>query len=1260
MPTQTPIAEVVAVIGDVQVQRAGGGEPVALNPGDVLYPGDKVLAEPGQTVELSMSDGQTLMLDSGTPVTIAADMLQDTAPGRDEAAVEGESIDELIAALESGEGVDDLLEETAAGAAGDDGNSFVILNRIAEGIPREARAEEAAAVEETDVVEDEDPVIPESESEPEPENNPPEFRSGEDEPGGEPNVDVYDFGSLPEGSQSGDEVGTIVADDADNDTLTYCFKGGSQTNGVFTIDPETGVITLNQAIDDADLGEFELEVKVTDGNGGEDTATVFIDLTNVNDPPEFRSGEDQAGDAPNVDVYDFGTLPEGSSSGTEVGTIIADDADLPGDTLTYSFADDSQTDGVFSLDSSTGVITLNQAIDDADLGEFSLDVKVTDGQGGTDTATVLIDLTNENDPPEFRSGEDQAGDAPNVDVYDFGTLPEGSTSGTEVGTIIADDADLPGDTLTYSFADDSQTDGVFSLDSSTGVITLNQAIDDADLGEFSLDVKVTDGQGGTDTATVLIDLTNENDPPEFRSGNDQAGDAPNVDVYDFGTLPEGSTSGTEVGTIIADDADLPGDTLTYSFADDSQTDGVFSLDSSTGVITLNQAIDDADLGEFSLDVKVTDGQGGTDTATVLIDLTNVDDPSTFGSVTPAAVDEANLPLGTDPDEPALTDSTGNFIVINDVDGVTSIQMKGVDDWVEVVAGGFVNTEHGQIEVTGISDQGGGVYHLNYEFTLATTVDNPTPESFEAADSVLIRSGDSGAGQSIDVATIQDDTPVFTADKADEVDGSNDFNPDLSLNLVSADEFGSSSFTVVEGTAVTDVDTNPVTANGEPLFYFYGDVEQTILLAKTAVDGDTAFTLVLDQSDGSYNFTTNMGIISNGTATLATDLSGVGGGNSGAKGLFNLEDPNVETSSDVLLTTTAGSVNTNNTTIGNGDGQSLSDGEDVRMTIVSDLEEANNEVGFAWGDYVEIFTFKQEVDVTGNANNRADFTLTAYLEDTDNVLGTDPITLLVGYISILDENGEPVDIDGEPVTVVQNVDGKSIDISGFEDGWTYVINTPDDNQFNSVQVTASQDTDTFKLKGFSFGDDNLGEPIEINVALQVADGDGDIANGTLTATIHPKIDGLNIVDGDSQTDDDLVGTAGDDYILGYDGDDTLTGGEGSDTFTGGLGADVFVWELGDGDLVTPPTDTVTDFGNGADVLDLSDLLVGETEVTLGDYLSFVTDGTDTTISVSSAGDANVDQTIVLENVDLFDVYDIGGGEADIISGLLNDSKLIITE
>ncbi|QYK13241.1 tandem-95 repeat protein [Shewanella rhizosphaerae] len=132
------------------------------------------------------------------------------------------------------------------------------------------------------------------------------------------------------------------------------------------------------------------------------------------------------------------------------------------------------------------------------------------------------------------------------------------------------------------------------------------------------------------------------------------------------------------------------------------------------------------------------------------------------------------------------------------------------------------------------------------------------------------------------------------------------------------------------------------------------------------------------------------------------------------------------------------------------------------------------------------------------------------------------------------------------------------------------------------------------------------------------------------------------------DDMLLGGHGSDMLIGGAGEDILIGGLGDDTLTGGTGkadgeADTFVWQQGD-----TGTDHITDFDINQDKLDLSDLLQGENGGNLEDYLHFTVDNGSTTIEIDANNDGHVDQTIVLDGVDL---SHLGTTDGQIINGLL---------
>ncbi|MRU50140.1 retention module-containing protein [Pseudomonas gessardii] len=115
-------------------------------------------------------------------------------------------------------------------------------------------------------------------------------------------------------------------------------------------------------------------------------------------------------------------------------------------------------------------------------------------------------------------------------------------------------------------------------------------------------------------------------------------------------------------------------------------------------------------------------------------------------------------------------------------------------------------------------------------------------------------------------------------------------------------------------------------------------------------------------------------------------------------------------------------------------------------------------------------------------------------------------------------------------------------------------------------------------------------------------------------------------------DYLDGGKGNDILLGGTGNDTLIGGQGNDILIGGTGADTFIWRSGD-----VGNDVIKDFkASEGDRIDLRDLLKGETDSTIDNFLKLTTVDNVTTLQISSEGKlnaagglANADVTIKLE-------------------------------
>jgi Ca2+-binding RTX toxin-like protein len=168
----------------------------------------------------------------------------------------------------------------------------------------------------------------------------------------------------------------------------------------------------------------------------------------------------------------------------------------------------------------------------------------------------------------------------------------------------------------------------------------------------------------------------------------------------------------------------------------------------------------------------------------------------------------------------------------------------------------------------------------------------------------------------------------------------------------------------------------------------------------------------------------------------------------------------------------------------------------------------------------------------------------------------------------------------------------------------------------------------------------------------SNGSGAGSDETITGTDTTPVLGDDILFGGTGIDsliglggnDQLFGHAGNDALTGGDGNDMLYGGAGGDTLTGGAGADRFIYEAtADLGLSATTRDSITDFGVGADIIDLTvldanvgaggnqDFAWGGTTATAnGLWYSYNAGTNTTTIFLDNNGNTTADLSIVLTN------------------------------
>ena len=374
---------------------------------------------------------------------------------------------------------------------------------------------------------------------------------------------------------------------------------------------------------------------VTDGNGGTATATVTVTITGVNDAP--------------VAVGDTATTDEDNPVAIDGAVLLANDSDIDGDTLSIASIDTTNTtgnvtdngDGTFSYDP-------NGSFENLAVGQSATDTfdyTVTDGNGGTATASVTVTITGVNDAP--------------VANDDTLSTDENQALTFAAADLLGNDTDVDdGDVLSLVSVDTGSLQGVL-VDNGDGTFTYTPPSGFSGADTFTY--TISDGNGESDTAAVTIQV------------QDLANQAPDA-VDDGFSTGEDSALLITGASLLSNDTDPDvGDVLSIASIDDSATLGTVT-DNGDGTYTYdpNGQFESLAVGESATDTfayTVSDGNGGTDTATVTITVNGVNDA-------PVAADDD---LITDEDSPLVI--AGSTLLGNDDDVDTSdtLTIASIDD-----------------------------------------------------------------------------------------------------------------------------------------------------------------------------------------------------------------------------------------------------------------------------------------------------------------------------------------------------------------------------------------------------------------------------------------------------------------------------------------------------------------------------------------------------------------------------------------------------
>uniref|UniRef100_A0A1X7V4J9 Cadherin domain-containing protein n=1 Tax=Amphimedon queenslandica TaxID=400682 RepID=A0A1X7V4J9_AMPQE len=658
------------------------------------------------------------------------------------------------------------------------------------------------------------------------------------------------------------------------------------TSVAFRLDENNGTLTLN--IDEGNSGFapmqslYELEADFEFGSGSAKQfgcgAVVYIEVPFNAHAPVFTSTD-----------YSF-TINENTAIDTPVGLIInaTDDDQGSYGMITYSMVTQGS---LFKIDSTTGSISVSAAIDFEMVGPtYMFTVSASDGLKNTHviTTNVTANIMDVNEfPPVFNRLD-----------YSDSAVCENVPLGTEVLTVQATDGDAGSFGQIFYSIDSNSISCCFDVNSTTGVIYTNSSID-FDTGDYrrSFYVIATDLGGRVSSIGTFVTITilNDNDHiPMFPNQSLAVAIPENFPVQS--PLPSQlmATDGDIYcridqcnGAVIIDNSSCRNQPtlLTYAIVS-GNGDGLFSIDSTTGVVSVAMEIDHESLNItiYDLIVSVTDGQY-TSYANLSVSIINVSEFAPMfekdnytasinervpiGTLveTVLAFDDDNSPftyslVGDDVDYFTIGPNSGEVRTAREID----YEMKPVFSLLVVASevampnmSGYANL---LIHVNDINDNRPLFDQDEYQFEL---LENLPPGT--SVGTVSASDADSGINADISYSILSvhppSHYPSFTINSTSgEITSTQSFDreeTDEYTFMVAATDTGHRNSSVTVTVRVNDVNDNPSIMNDTILDTPENTPLNTVILTLVSTDADTppnshvTYQLVND-FNGNFNIT----------------------------------------------------------------------------------------------------------------------------------------------------------------------------------------------------------------------------------------------------------------------------------------------------------------------------------------------------------------------------------------------------------------------
>ncbi|XP_076458558.1 cadherin EGF LAG seven-pass G-type receptor 1-like [Babylonia areolata] len=275
---------------------------------------------------------------------------------------------------------------------------------------------------------------------------------------------------VSQNAQVGNQIVQVTAVDADGQgsfgVITYSIVGVDTAPTFFTIDPQTGSITLSRSLATDTLTEYRLLIQAADNGypAKTDLAVVTVLVNrNLNSPVFLPT------------VYNV-TILDNSNLGDVIVTVTATDSDFiaPNNVVRYSGISTARALDLFFINSVTGAVSVRRPLtDDSGAGNnlYTLTISAQD-QGvptsliASQPATVFINVIRNQFGPVFRNTPYSVEISQNTGLF------------ASIFTVSALDNDLqaPYNTVTYSVIGDDVAPSFFAVNPSTGVVSVTRSL----------------------------------------------------------------------------------------------------------------------------------------------------------------------------------------------------------------------------------------------------------------------------------------------------------------------------------------------------------------------------------------------------------------------------------------------------------------------------------------------------------------------------------------------------------------------------------------------------------------------------------------------------------------------------------------------------------------------------------------------------------------------------------------------------------------